>query len=164
MSWDDLNEKHYDWPTLRETQAYRDRVYDIVNEVIDTLPLELPITEASPWWVVMMGIEHENIHLETSSVLIRQLPITSVKKDKVWQACTTYTNSPKNEMLFVGEGTVQLGKNKDVKFFGWNNEYGTHQEHIPAFRAAKYLTSNAEYLVFVNEGGYSNMHTGVTRE
>ena len=23
MSWDDLNEKHYVWPTLEETQIYR---------------------------------------------------------------------------------------------------------------------------------------------
>jgi len=156
MSWDDLNEKHYAWPTLEETQGYRDSVYDIVNEVIDTLPMELPITEASPWWVVMMGIEHENIHLETSSVLIRQLPIAAVKKDKAWQECTRYGDSPKNELLPVAEGTVQLGKNKDAKLFGWDNEYGTHEAHIPAFKAAKYLTSNAEYLDFVNEGGYSN--------
>jgi len=156
MSWDDLNEKHYDWPTLKETQAYRDSVYDIVNGVIDSLPLVLPITEASPWWVVMMGIEHENIHLETSSVLIRQLPIASVKKDKAWQECTSYDDSPKNELLSIREGTVQLGKNKDAKLFGWDNEYGTHQAHIPAFRAAKYLTSNAEYLDFVNDSGYSN--------
>ena len=156
MSWDDLDEKHYDWPTLKETQIYRNKVYNIVNEVIDTLPLELPITEASPWWVIMMGIEHENIHLETSSVLIRQLPITSIKKDKAWQECTSYGDSPKNELLLVKEGTVQLGKNKDAKLFGWDNEYGTHKAHIPAFRAAKYLTSNAEYLDFINEGGYSN--------
>ena len=156
MSWDDLNEKHYNWPTLKETQAYRNSVYDIVNEVIDTLPMELPITEASPWWVVMMGIEHENIHLETSSVLIRQLPITSVKKDEAWQACTSYGDSPENELLPVSEGTVHLGKNKDAKLFGWDNEYGTHIAHIPAFKAAKYLTSNAEYLDFVNAGGYTN--------
>ena len=26
MSWDDLNEAHYDWPTLAEVKAYRDTV------------------------------------------------------------------------------------------------------------------------------------------
>ena len=61
MSWDDLNEKHYNWPTLEETQTYRDKVYDLVSDLIDTLPLELPITWKSPWWVILMGIEHENI-------------------------------------------------------------------------------------------------------
>ncbi len=156
MSWDDLNEEHYEWPTLEETQFYRDRVYDVVTHLIETLPLELPITEDSPWWVIMMGIEHENIHLETSSVLIRQLPFEFVKQDKVWKECKMYGTAPKNQLLDVNAGIVTLGKNRDAKLFGWDNEYGKHQTHVPAFKAAKYLTSNAEYLVFVNDAGYSN--------
>ena len=156
MSWDDLNEKHYEWPTLEETQNYRDKVYTLVNSVIDRLPLELPITEDSPWWVVIMGIEHENIHLETSSVLIRQLPFESVKEDTAWIECTEDVEVQKNELLPVSTGTVTLGKNKDANLFGWDNEYGDHQVHIPAFKAAKYLTSHAEYLEFITDNGYNN--------
>ena len=156
MSWDDLNEQHYDWPSVKETQAYRDKVYDVVNALIDRLPLTLPITEDSPWWVIMMGIEHENIHLETSSVLIRQLPFEWVREDKDWIECTQDAVAPKNTLLEVSEGTVILGKNRDAKLFGWDNEYGNHQAHIPSFKAAKFLTSNAEYLEFVNDNGYGN--------
>jgi 5-histidylcysteine sulfoxide synthase/putative 4-mercaptohistidine N1-methyltranferase len=156
MSWDDLNEKHYEWPTLQETQNYRDKVYAVVNDVIDTLPLELPLTQESPWWVIMMGVEHENIHLETSSVLIRQLPFEYVKEDKGWKECKMYGAAPKNKLVDVNAGIVTLGKNSDAKLFGWDNEYGKHQTHVSAFKAAKYLTSNAEYLAFVNDDGYSN--------
>lgn len=156
MSWDDLNEKHYEWPTLQETQEYRDKVYTLVNEVISKLPLELPIAQDSPWWVVMMGIEHENIHLETSSVLIRQIPFEQVKEDAAWLECSDYADAPKNELLSVSAGTVILGKHKDAKLFGWDNEYGDHQAHVPAFKAAKYLTTNAEYLDFVEDKGYQN--------
>lgn len=156
MSWDDLNEKHYEWPTLEETQSYRDKVYDVVTQIIETLPLELPITEKSPWWVIMMGIEHENIHLETSSVLIRQLSFEFLRENEIWQESESYGDTPKNELLHVSAGTVILGKNKDAKLFGWDNEYGDHTAHIPAFRAAKYLTSNAEFLEFMEEGGYVN--------
>ncbi len=156
MSWDDLNEKHYDWPTLQETQMYRDKVYEVVNHVIDTLPLELPITEASPWWVIMMGIEHENIHLETSSVLIRQLPFKYIKEDRQWQECSKDNEVLENKLLDVTSGSVMLGKNRNAQLFGWDNEYGTHQANIPAFKASKYLTSNAEYLDFIKDDGYSN--------
>ena len=156
MSWDDLNEAHYDWPTLAETQAYRDEVYKIVSALMDSLPLELPITDDSPWWVILMGIAHENIHLETSSVLIRQLPFESVQENREWKECESYGAAPKNALLDVSAGTVILGKNKDAKLFGWDNEYGDHQAHIPAFKAAKYLTSNAEFLDFVKDDGYSN--------
>jgi 5-histidylcysteine sulfoxide synthase/putative 4-mercaptohistidine N1-methyltranferase len=137
MSWDDLNE-------------------NLVSELIDRLPLELPITEDSLWWVIMMGVEHENIHLETSSVLIRQLPFEHVKEDVNWKECSHYTAAPQNELLKVSSGTVILGKKKDAKLFGWDNEYGDHQAYIPSFQASKYLTSNAEFLDFVKDGGYSN--------
>ncbi|HIP60128.1 MAG TPA: SAM-dependent methyltransferase, partial [Campylobacterales bacterium] len=80
MSWDDLNEKNYEWPSVEETRAYRDEVRAVVNNLIDMLPLALPIDWDSPFWVIMMGCEHERIHVETSSVLIRQLPIELVKK------------------------------------------------------------------------------------
>lgn len=156
MSWDDLNEKNYGWPSLERTQAYRDQVYSMVVDLIDTLPLVLPITEESPWWVILMGIEHENIHLETSSVLIRQLPFESVREDTAWKECETYGAAPKNMLLDVSAGTAILGKNKEAKLFGWDNEYGSHQSYIPAFKAAKYLTSNAEFLDFVQDAGYSN--------
>jgi len=154
MSWDDLNEKHYDWPTLEQTQNYRDKVYTLVSDLIDTLPLELPIGWESSWWVILMGIEHENIHLETSSVLIRQLPFEMVKEDKNWLECEVYGDAPQNELLAVSAGRVTLGKSKDAQLFGWDNEYGTHQAQIPPFKASKYLVSNGEYLDFVKDDGY----------
>ena len=154
MSWDDLNEQHYDWPTLLETQQYRDRVYALVTELIETLPLELPITWESPWWVILMGIEHENIHLETSSVLIRQLPLETIRKNDAWSACELYGDAPRNPLLPVPSGRVTLGKSRDAALFGWDNEYGFHQTEIPAFKVSKYLVSNAEYLDFVNDRGY----------
>ncbi len=75
MSWDDLNETSYEWPTVADVKKYRDTVRAIVDRLIRTLPLQFPITWTSPWWIILLGIEHERIHLETSSVLIRQLPI-----------------------------------------------------------------------------------------
>ncbi len=154
MSWDDLNEKHYDWPTLKETQAYRDKVYRLVSDLIDTLPLDLPIDWDSPWWVLLMGIEHENIHLETSSVLLRQLPLKWIREDAAWKECEIYGNFHENTLIEVESGSVLLGKNRDATLFGWDNEYGTHEAAIPTFKASKYLVSNGEFLTFVEEGGY----------
>jgi hypothetical protein len=36
-------------------------------------PCEEEITMRSPLWALFMGFEHEKIHLETSSVLFRQV-------------------------------------------------------------------------------------------
>lgn len=73
MDWDDLNDAHYDWPAVREVTAYRNIVKNIILDVIERSSPE--IKWDSDAWVIMMGIEHERIHLETSSVIIRRLPI-----------------------------------------------------------------------------------------
>ena len=44
MSWDDLDEAHYDWPTVREVRTYRSQVNALINRLIKTTPLPLPIT------------------------------------------------------------------------------------------------------------------------
>ena len=31
-------------------------------------------------WVILLGIEHERIHLETSTVIMRRVPIEMIKK------------------------------------------------------------------------------------
>ena len=36
MSWDDLNEAHYDWPTPAKVKAYRDKTREIVDTFIRT--------------------------------------------------------------------------------------------------------------------------------
>ncbi len=79
MSWDDLNDENYDWPQVEEVRQYRNQVRTLVCDLIDTMPFSMPIDWDSPMWPLVMGIEHERIHLETSSVLIRQLPISSVR-------------------------------------------------------------------------------------
>lgn len=155
MSWDDLNDQNYQWPSVRETRAYRDAVRDLVNHLIDVLPLSLPITWESPWWTILMGIEHERIHLETSSVLIRQLPLTSVREHAAWKSCQESGEAPTNLLLHVQGGTVTQHKTKDEgEYYGWDNEYGYHESHIPDFKASKYVVSNGEFLMFVEDGGY----------
>ena len=154
MSWDDLDERHYDWPTRHQVKAYRDQVRGVVDGLIRTLPLTLPITWDSPWWAIMMGIEHERIHLETSSVLIRQLPLDQVQQLPFWSICPETGEPPQNELLPVAGGGVSLGKPLDHALYGWDNEYGVHQAEVADFKAAKYLTANREFLEFVEAGGY----------
>lgn len=155
MSWDDLNESHYDWPTCQQVKVYRDKVREMVDGLIRKMPLSLPISWESPWWAIMMGIEHERIHLETSSVLIRQLPISHVVQLPFWDICSETGEPPQNRLLNVPGGKVVLGKTADHPLYGWDNEYGQYVAEIQGFRAARQLVSNREFLEFVDAGGYS---------
>lgn len=154
MSWDDLNEDHYDWPAVDEVKAYRKKVQAMVNKVIRQAPLKLPIDWENPWWSIMMGIEHEQIHLETSSVLIRQQRLEWVKPHPAWQPFRETNEAPKNSLVDIPAGSVSLGKPYSDSIYGWDNEYGVHEADVEAFQAAKFLVSNQEFLEFVEDGGY----------
>jgi 5-histidylcysteine sulfoxide synthase/putative 4-mercaptohistidine N1-methyltranferase len=154
MSWDDLDEANYDWPTVAEVRAYRDSVRATVDELIRKTDIELPIRWDSPFWTFMMGIEHQHIHLETSSVLIRQLPLELVKAHPRWKVCQRTSEAPANELLDVTGGRVTLGKSRDDALYGWDNEYGRHEQDVAPFRASRFLASNEEFRAFVEDGGY----------
>ena len=158
MSWDDLNDDHYDWPTPVQVKAHRDQTREIVDQFIREFDFSLPIDWQSPMWIVLMGIEHERIHLETSSILMRELPIEMVKPHPVWgQICRDHGPAPKNKLIDVAGGQVELGKSKTNAIYGWDNEYGYACEQVKSFKAAKYLVSNQEFLEFVDAGGYENL-------
>ncbi len=155
MSWDDLDEANYDWPSVQAVLDYRQRVRHTVTGLIEGLPLTLPIGWDSPWWPILMGIEHERIHLETSSVLIRQQVLELVRPDPAWPPCRESGEPPANTLLPVPAGAVRLGQDwASAPYYGWDNEYGTHEAEVPTFKAARMLVSNREFLGFVEAGGY----------
>ena len=156
MSWDDLNEAHYDWPTVTEVAAYRHRVRETVDAFIARTPLTLPVGWKNPFWIVLMGIEHERIHLETSSVLIRQHALHYVRPHPAWAPCRDRGETPVNSLVAVAEGTVRVGKPFDDPVYGWDNEYGRHEADVGAFAASRHLVSNGEFLAFVAAGGYAD--------
>ena len=170
MSWDDLNDAHYDWPAVAEVKAYRDQVRRCVTQVIREAPYTAPMGWDNPWWAILMGVEHELIHLETSSVLIRQHRLHHVRSRPDWQSVQMVTcalsAAPVNEYIDISAGHVAQGKGDphqnacaatgDARRYGWDNEYGRHEADVPAFKASRMLVSNAEFLPFVEAGGYND--------
>lgn len=161
MRWDDLHETNQDiWPPLAEVTDYRQQAYDLITNIIKTHPLLAencaPITQDSPMWALFMGFEHERIHLETSSVLIRELPIEFVRKPNAWPASLPNPSikAPENDFIKVPACLISLGKPTENPTYGWDNEYGFEQHEMAEFAASKYLISNHEFLKFVKSSGY----------
>ena len=162
MSWDDLNTAHYDWPSVKAVRGYRTAVREAVDAFIRTMPITLPIGQDQPAWIVLMGIEHERIHLETSSVIMRLMPLDDLRhggqltaeERSLWAACERSGRPPENDWLPVAGRSVRLGKAADDHTYGWDNEFGTEEVRLPSFKAGRRLVSNAEYLAFVEDGGY----------
>lgn len=156
MSWDDLDDARYDWPTVEEVRSYRKKARDVIDGVIRHTPFSLPIGWNDPFWAVLMGIEHERIHLETSSVLMRQHDLKYVNPHKDWEPCREHGQEPVNTLVSIPSGKVDLGRSLADPIYGWDNEYGHHHAVVPEFKTSRYLVTNGEYLEFVEDGGYES--------
>lgn len=156
MSWDEESSR-FQWPDVNEVREYRDQVRRCVDELIMRLPMTLPITQEDPFWAIWMGIEHERIHIETSSVLHRQMPIHLVSPHANFPLCPVRGDAPTNQMVSFKGGRQIMGKGgSDQGLYGWDNEYGIESLDIEPFEASLYLVSNGEYMEFVRDGGYQN--------
>ncbi|MGB3237039.1 MAG: 5-histidylcysteine sulfoxide synthase [Geitlerinemataceae cyanobacterium] len=155
---EELNQaiSHVEWPQVAEVWKYREQAYSVISEVIKTTSMTLPILPDSPLWALMMGIEHQRIHIETSSMLFRQLPIEKVKRPQNWEYAPFNGYTPENEMLEVAGGVAKLGKAFDDPTYGWDIDYGSRTVEVSPFLASKYLITNGEFLNFVKDGGYEN--------
>lgn len=162
MSWDDMSKNEMKWPSVKDVHAYRQNVYRIIRQLILEDPRLDPKTQkfsqSSPLWSLIMGFEHERIHLETSSVLMRELPLKYLTKPAQWPASADDSSSSPIlqplKWIGVDQGSVDLGKPTEVPSFGWDNEYGQRRLDIPAFKTTQTLITNGQYLEFVKAGGY----------
>ena len=154
MMWDDTDAQRYTWPAVQDVRDYRKVVRELVDNLIDTLPLTLPISKDSAMWIILMGIEHEKIHIETSLVLHRQMPLSFIKDSEYFNVLESTNNKLKNEMITIPSTEIKLGVDDTHNLYSWDNEYGNYSEDVKEFQVSKYLVSNAEFIEFVKADGY----------
>ncbi len=143
---------HIQWPTVRAVHDYRAKVYQVIRELLESSLWPLPIHSQHPFWALLMGIEHSRVHLETSSMLLRQLPPEKLQCPAGWAYAPSHGAVPANPMLEVPGGVVTLGKTEPT--FGWDMEYGNCTRSVAPFLASQYLVSNGEFLEFLEADGY----------
>jgi 5-histidylcysteine sulfoxide synthase len=144
------------WPSVEQVWQYRTKIYQRIGDVINSLKINFPIDQNHPLWALMMAIEHQRIHIDTSSMLIRQLPINQLKRSENWHYAPTFKGKIEPKMIEIDGGTVILGKPKDFPLYGWDSEYGCLPVEVKPFLASNYLVTNGEFLEFVKTGGYDN--------
>ncbi|MDA0737666.1 MAG: SUMF1/EgtB/PvdO family nonheme iron enzyme [Nitrospirae bacterium] len=127
-----------DWPSLDEVQRYNTQVREAVDRALDDAP--------EP--IIRMAIEHRWMHAETTAYILHHAPLAG----KIPPSCPSPPEgpSPCHRMIDIPEGSVTLGRGEG---FGWDNEFGEHQEDVPAFAMSKYKVTNQQYLQFVEAGG-----------
>jgi len=143
------------WPKEQDVWVYRKQVKRKILDFIEQADFSETVTSEHPYWSLMMGLEHDRIHFETSSMLIRQYPVDWLQKPEHWHYAPIGEVHPENAWLEVAGGSVELGKPNDFPTFGWDNEYGQKHIEVKPFEATKNLITNGEFLAFVKAGGYT---------
>lgn len=166
MSWDDMSKNDQVWPSVAQVHSYRARVYQLVHDLILTHPdldldhrrlQKVTLNLDHPLWSLFMGFEHEKIHFETSSVLMRELPYAWVQRPLFWPELSDFNSESQevnNTWVTIEGGFVRYGKTKAVASFGWDNEYGQREVKVKDFQVSQQLISNREFYDFVKSGDY----------
>lgn len=137
-------------PTVKEVFEYRAYVNEQVETFINESDEELWLKAAS---VIEIGNHHEQQHQELIltdlKFLLAQNPLLPVyRKGKARKS------KPQNPINWISfeEGLVEIG-NKG-KEFTYDNEHPHHRSFLQDFELADRLITNAEYLEFMEIGGY----------
>ena len=163
MSWDDMSKNEMKWPRVEQVHEYRKKVYELVKEVIlthpelDKKPEERNVYFDSALWSLWMGFEHEKIHFETSSVLLREMPLEFLETPEFWPEVHESKNKNtelKNSWVKASGREVEIGKDIKTPSYGWDNEYGKRKVTTLDFEYTKFQITNRDFFEFVKSGAY----------
>lgn len=138
-------------PSVDEVYRYRAYVNDNMNRLFEKeLSSELIAT-------IEIGLNHEQQHQELfvydiKYILGNQPTFPAYAKDVF-----TFEKVPSvNKFHTILAGIYEIGH--EGKGFAFDNEFGRHKTYVPDFEIADQLVTNAEYLEFMQAGGYSNFN------
>jgi ergothioneine biosynthesis protein EgtB len=138
-------------PSLAEILSYRQ---EIDQALLQALAAGL---DSEMLALLALGIEHEQQHQELflTDILynLAQNPLNPAYAESKQTAANT-TAVATDEMQDFAGGLVYIGYDQDG--FCFDNERPRNQQFIAPFRLATHLVTNADWIAFIEAGGYKN--------
>ncbi|QRR00522.1 ergothioneine biosynthesis protein EgtB [Dyadobacter sandarakinus] len=138
-------------PTTRNVYAYRKYVDAQMLELLDELadPAALAMVE--------LGLHHEQQHQELLVTDIKYIlghnPLFPVYRP----GCNLVDGTnPATGWEQIPEGVYEIGH--EGPGFCFDNELGRHKVYLHSFEISRALVTNAEYIDFINAGGYRDFN------
>lgn len=145
-------------PSTERVRAYRAAVDAAMLHWLDECPDDRLAALAE---VVTIGVEHERQHQElfvTEILHIRASAPAALREAYApavasagRHAAGHHEPAPLGAVPFAAT-TTWLGH--DERGFAWDNEFPAHRVQVPHFALGDRLITNAEWLAFVQDGGY----------
>jgi gamma-glutamyl hercynylcysteine S-oxide synthase len=144
------------WPARPDVLAYAEEADRRIAEAITIAPLDVPgnplLDRGQALWAIL---EHEEMHQETLAYMWHQFPYDLKRQPPSYvTAPPSLRSAPPASRVHIPAGYATLGTDLDEEPFAWDNERLPHRVHVEAFDVDVYNVTNAEFLAFVDSGGY----------
>ncbi|MEZ0486748.1 ergothioneine biosynthesis protein EgtB [Fibrella aquatica] len=135
-------------PTVAEVYRYRDYVDEQMNRFLTENELATELES-----LLVLGLEHEKQHQE---LLITDIKYT-LGHNPLFPALDIPVSEHESEQpgtsITIHEGVYTIGYQGSG--FSFDNELGVHKVYLNETTLAGNLVTNAEYVAFIEAGGYS---------
>jgi len=141
------------WPDRKEVLAFGAAADEAVLSALRDAPFveDRPAMEHGE--AIYTALEHEAMHQETLLYMWHRLPHDH-KRKPIDLAYEIGGAPVAPDVVRIPAGHATLGSERGRCRFGWDNEFGEVHADVPAFEIDIHNVTNAEYLAFVEAGGY----------
>ena len=140
------------WPTVGETQAYRDTVRAAVLRCLPQVFLRTDDILCEHGRVLQLVLEHEWMHHETLLYMLAESPPGLLQRPAAI-APPEAGDGQAAEPRRVEAGPAVLGASFAQLPFGWDNEFPQVTEWVPAFSIDSLPVRNRDWLAFFEARG-----------
>ena len=157
------------WPSRDEVLAFAERADEAIVRALEEAEFleDRPAMQRAQ--ALYTALEHEAMHQETLLYMWHRLPYEQKVKSNSWLpplagrtsevgGRTSKVLPPQGgsygEAVRIPTGIATLGADRERIAFGWDNEFDEHRVEVPAFEIDLYNVTNAQFMEFVEAGGY----------
>ncbi len=141
------------WPNRVRVADYVRRAEAAIEDAITTIVRGAPpVSERNE--ALHAIVEHELMHQETLLYMLRELPTAAKRRPSGLEALKVGGAPPARRSVAIPAGCATLGLDRDSGAFAWDNEFPGLVSEVDAFEIDVFPVTNADFLEFVDAGGY----------
>jgi iron(II)-dependent oxidoreductase len=150
---------HTAWPSRDEVLDFADRADAAIVSALEEAEFRDDRPAMQRAQSLYTALEHEAMHQETLLYMWHRLPYAQKRKPGSVLSFPpsggrTSGSGRTAERVRIPAGVATLGADPDRITFGWDNEFDEHRVDVPAFDIDVHNVTNAQFLEFVEAGGY----------
>ena len=137
-------------PSVDEVYKYREYVTNAMEKFL-SLPIERKVLD-----LIEIGINHEEQHQELFVYDIKYILGNQPTFPVYGKFFQLKEEKQDPDFIKIEEGIYTIGHQSND--FSFDNELGVHKVYLNEFEIANRLVTNAEYIEFIENGGYKNFN------